>query len=237
MIYKTNTQNYASKNVNNFSDFIDSIESEKSELKDIKRSINPNTNDTQKYAKNSKFKFNKVTRKMDDLSLPEIDDKLNAIEESSTDVNIASMRRFLEDYAETHSAFEKRGMDEGVEILRNSNSVEEGILNINKKIDELTKKEKEFMPQDQKEDMIKGLSDLVKNLESKLISESRINDDMFIKLTNKPSYKELVSDFVDAIKKYKVSLDEDFDEGDSDHDMALSATITEACNDALQYIG
>lgn len=285
MIYKTNTQNYASKNVNNFSDFIDSIESEKSELKDIKRSINPNTNDTQKYPKNSKFKFNKVTRKMDDLSLDETEDKIEESNHSkksdlkiyqselnmlnkvkatddkskkrkdflekeidkikselelvsiseSKDNLIASMKRFLEDYATNHTAFEKRGMDEGIEILRNSNSVEEGILNINKKIDELTKKEKEFMPQDQKEDMIKGLKDLVKNLESKSISESHIDDDMFLKLTNKPSYKKLISDMRTAIDEYLNTIeDTGFDEGDNDHYLSLSAAVTEACNTALE---
>lgn len=91
------------------------------------------------------------------------------------------------------------------------------------------------MPQDQKEDMIKGLSDLVKNLESKLISESRINDDMFIKLTNKPSYKKLISDMRTAIDEYLNTIeDTGFDEGDNDHYLSLSAAVTEACNTALK---
>ena len=234
MTYKTNTPNYKSKNVNNFSDFLDNIESEKGELKDLKRSINPNSDNTQKYPKNSKFKFNKVTRKMDDLSLGEIDDKIDSISESKDNL-IASMSRFLEDYASNHTSFERRGMDEGIEILRNSKTLEDGILNINKKIDELTKKEKEFMPQDQKEDMIKGLSDLVKNLESKMVSESHIDDDMFLKLTNKNSYKKLISDMRLVIDEYLNTLeDTGFDEGDNDHHMALSAAVTEACNTALE---
>lgn len=234
MTYKTNTPNYKSKNVNNFSDFLDNIDSEKTELKDLKRSINPNSDDNQKYPKNSKFKFNKVTRKMDDLSLDEIDDRINSISESKDNL-IASMKRFLEDYATNHTAFEKRGMDEGIEILRNSSDLEEGILNINKKIEELTKKEKEFMPQDQKEDMIKGLKDLVKNLESKSVSESHVDDDMFLKLTNKPSYKKLISDMRTAIDEYLNTIeDTGFDEDDNDHYLALSSAVTEACNTALE---
>lgn len=234
MTYKTNTPNYKSRNVNNFSDFLDNIDSEKKELKDLKRSINPNSDNNQKYPKNSKFKFNKVTRKMDDLSLDEIEDKIDSISESKDNL-IASMKRFLEDYTANHTAFEKRGMDEGIEILRKSSDLEEGILNINKKIEELTKKEKEFMPQDQKEDMIKGLQDLVKNLESKSISESHIDDDMFLKLTNKPSYKKLISDMRTAIDEYLNTIeDTGFDEGDNDHYLALSAAVTEACNTALE---
>lgn len=254
MTYKTNTPNYKSKNVNNFSDFLDNIDSEKTELKDLKRSINPNSNNNQKYPKNSKFKFNKVTRKMDDLSLDEIDDKskkrkdflekeidkikseleLVSISESKDNL-INSMSRFLEDYATNHTAFEKRGMDEGIEILRNSSDLEEGILNINKKIEELTKKEKEFMSQDQKEDMIKGLKDLVKSLESKVLSESHLDNDMFLKLTNKPSYKRLISGMSRAIDEYLNTIeDTGFDEGDNDHYLALSAAVTEACNRALE---
>ena len=234
MTYKTNTPNYKSRNVNNFSDFLDNIDSEKEELKDLKRSINPNSDNNQKYPKNSKFKFNKVTRKMDDLSLDEIDDKIDSISESKDNL-INSMSRFLEDYAANHTAFERRGMDEGIEILRNSSDLEEGILNINKKIEELTKKEKEFMPQDQKEDMIKGLKDLVKNLESKSVSESHVDDDMFLKLTNKPSYKKLISDMRTAIDEYLNTIeDTGFDEDDNEHYLALSSAVTEACNTALE---
>lgn len=229
MIYKTNTPNYKSKNVNNFSDFLDNIDSEKEELKDLKRSINTNSDNNQKYPRNSKFKFNKVTRKMDDLSLDEIDDKIDSISESKDNL-IASMKRFLEDYALNHTAFKKRGMDEGIEILRKSSDLEEGILNINKKIEELKKSKIE-----QKEDIIKGLSDLVKNLESKSISESHIDDDMFLKLTKKQSYKRLISNIRTAIDEYLNTIeDTGFDEGDNDHYLALSAAVTEACNRALE---
>lgn len=145
MNYKTNTPNYKSKNVNNFSDFLDNIDSEKEELKSLKRSIDNNSDSDQKYPKNSKFKFNKVTRKMDDISLDEIDDKIKSIEESHIDV------------------------------------------------------------------------------------------DIFTNITNKPSYKKLISDMRGAIDEYLNTLEETgFDEGNSDHYMALSTAVTEACNTALE---
>lgn len=235
MTYKTNTPNYKTKNVTNFSDFIDNIDSEKEELKDVKRGINPNTNDTQKYPRNTKYKYNKVTRKLDDISLDEVEDKINAIdsiEESVTDTNIASMKRFLDDYERTHNPFEKRGMDEGVEILRTSKDIETAIVNINKKIDELSKR-----PNENTKDIIKGYKDLIKHLESKLISESKIDDDMFIKLTNKPSYKDLIENFNDSIHRYVQTLgDTDFDAGDNDHYLALSTAVTEACNTAFNQV-
>lgn len=59
----------------------DNFGKEKEELKKVKRSIKPNTPDTQKYPKNSKLKFNEITRKMDDLTPDIIDDKLKSMEE------------------------------------------------------------------------------------------------------------------------------------------------------------
>jgi flagellar basal body rod protein FlgB len=80
MNYKTNTPNYKSKNVSNFRDFIDNLEDEKSELNHMNRDMISNSDTVQKYTKNSKFKYNRVTRKMDDLSKPEINDKLSDID-------------------------------------------------------------------------------------------------------------------------------------------------------------
>jgi hypothetical protein len=168
MTYKTNTPNYRTKNVVNFSDFIDSIDSEKEELKDLKRGIKPNTQDSQKFTRNKKSKYNRVTKKIDDLSRDEIVDKIDSIDESATDVNIASMSRFLDDYHKKNNSFKKRGMDEGIKILSDSKTIEDAIVGINKKIEELKRKDKEFMPDSQKEDMIAGLYDLIKNLEPKI---------------------------------------------------------------------
>jgi len=66
------------RKVVNFKDF--SGETEKEELQKVRRSTKPNSED-QQHVGNSRFKFNKVTRKMDDLSPEMIDDKIEAIEE------------------------------------------------------------------------------------------------------------------------------------------------------------
>ena len=64
-----------------FGDFSNNIESEKEELKKVRRSTVPNTPDGQQHIGNGRYKFNKVTRKMDDLSPAEVQDKLDSIDE------------------------------------------------------------------------------------------------------------------------------------------------------------
>lgn len=66
------------RKVVNFKDF--DSKSEKEELKKVRRSTKPNSED-QQHIGNSRFKFNKVTRKMDDLSPEMIDDNIEDIEE------------------------------------------------------------------------------------------------------------------------------------------------------------
>ena len=63
-----------------FGDFSNNIESEKEELKKVRRSTKPNS-ENQQHIGNSRYKFNKTTRKMDDLSPVEIQDKLDSIDE------------------------------------------------------------------------------------------------------------------------------------------------------------
>ena len=77
--YNTNTK------VANFGDYCNNFEKEKEELKKVRRSIKPNTPDTQKYPKNSKLKFNNITRKMDDLTPDIIDDTLKSMEEETNE--------------------------------------------------------------------------------------------------------------------------------------------------------
>ena len=64
-----------------FGDFTNNIESEKEELKKVRRSTNPNSDEHQQHIGNGRYKFNKVTRKMDDLSPAEVQDKLDSIDE------------------------------------------------------------------------------------------------------------------------------------------------------------
>lgn len=68
------------RKIANFGDFTANIGAEKEELKKVRRSTKPNSED-QQHIGNARYKFNKVTRKMDDLSPDMIDDKIEAIEE------------------------------------------------------------------------------------------------------------------------------------------------------------
>ena len=80
-----NRDNTPTFNVNrkvvNFKDFSANPNAEKEELEKMDRQNKPNTDDQQKNMANSRYKFNQTTRKMDDLSPSEIEDKIEAIEE------------------------------------------------------------------------------------------------------------------------------------------------------------
>jgi len=111
--YNTNTK------VANFGDYCNNFEKEKEELKKVRRSIKPNTPDTQKYPKNSKLKFNNITRKMDDLTPDIIDDTLKSMEEetneskiksfneSSTDLEVLNKLKQLPAYGKLKEDFRK----------------------------------------------------------------------------------------------------------------------------------
>lgn len=78
---KDNTQNYQTSNtrVQHFSDFTDNIGAEKDELKKVGRSFNKNEDDFHNLPNLTKMKFNKTTRKMDNLSKDEINDRIAAL--------------------------------------------------------------------------------------------------------------------------------------------------------------
>jgi hypothetical protein len=80
-----NRDNTPTFNVNrkvvNFKDFSANPNAEKEELKKMDRQNIPNSDEHQKNMANSRYKFNNTTRKMDDLSPAEIEDKIDAIEE------------------------------------------------------------------------------------------------------------------------------------------------------------
>jgi hypothetical protein len=82
MTYKDNTPTFnVNRKVVNFKDFSANPNAEKEELEKMDRQNKPNTDDQQKNMANSRYKFNNTTRKMDDLSPAEIEDKIDAIEE------------------------------------------------------------------------------------------------------------------------------------------------------------
>ena len=88
MTYKDNTPTFnINRKVVNFKDFSANPNAEKEELEKMDRQNKPNTDDQQKNMANSRYKFNSTTRKMDDLSPAEIEDKIDAIEELEEGVN------------------------------------------------------------------------------------------------------------------------------------------------------
>ena len=88
MTYKDNTPTFnVNRKVANFKDFLANPNAEKEELEKMDRQNKPNTDDQQKNMANSRYKFNNTTRKMDDLSPAEIEDKIDAIEELEEGVN------------------------------------------------------------------------------------------------------------------------------------------------------
>lgn len=80
---KDNTQNYQTSNtrIQHFSDYNDNISKEKEDLKRVKRSYVDNEDQVHNLPNVSKFKYNRVSNKMDDVSQDQIDDRIE-----STDV-------------------------------------------------------------------------------------------------------------------------------------------------------
>lgn len=86
------------RKVVNFKDF--DVDSEKEDMKKIQRSTKPNSVDSQQHIGNLKPNFNKVTRKIDNLSPAEVQDNLDAIDEldmNESNVTIQSMFVTMED--------------------------------------------------------------------------------------------------------------------------------------------
>ena len=65
--------------ITKFEDF--KKEEENKKLKDLKRDFTKNSLDKQQFPRNTKFNYNDVTKKMDDLSVDEVDDKIENLEE------------------------------------------------------------------------------------------------------------------------------------------------------------
>lgn len=83
MTYKdtTPTFNAGDRKVVNFKDFLQHSDEEKEELKDIKKNFTKNAKEIG--LQQHKYKFNKVTHKMDDVVEDEVDDRLEAFEENT----------------------------------------------------------------------------------------------------------------------------------------------------------
>ena len=104
MTYKDNTPTFnVNRKVVNFKDFSANPNAEKEELKKMDRQNKPNTDDQQKNMANSRYKFNNTTRKMDDLSPAEIEDKIDAIDELE-ESNKFNFTKLANDYLNSEEA-------------------------------------------------------------------------------------------------------------------------------------
>lgn len=180
MNYKPNTPNYNTKSsvVSNFKDFMNNLDSNKEDLKELKRGMKKNTSDTHKIPKNAKLRFDKVTRKMTDTTLPEVEDKIDQIEDlqENTSVNIASMSRLITEYELSHTPFENRGFDEALTILKKAEDLKKAETQIESRIGEIQSGEVMKKLDDvKKKEIIGGMSDFLKNLKSQIINESHMS--------------------------------------------------------------
>ena len=104
MTYKDNTPTYnVNRKVVNFKDF--DPKSEKDELNKVKKSYKKTDLDV--HRKERKDKFNRATRKLDDLDKSEVEDKLEVIEENST------FEEFKIEAEEILNSCEKYSMEDG----------------------------------------------------------------------------------------------------------------------------
>lgn len=81
-MYKDNqpTFNAGDRKMANFKDFLQSLPDEKEELKKMKRSFKKN--ELEVGQKERKLKYNKVTKKLDDVGIEDVEDRLDQFEES-----------------------------------------------------------------------------------------------------------------------------------------------------------
>ena len=111
---KDNTPNYSTKNshISHFSDFNNNIESEHDELKSSQRSFSRNEPGSSDLVNKTKYRYNKVTHKMDDDSLDMTKDKLSSVEDIT-----AGARRYSRD--KKYNMNEKNENEEMVDIFSN----------------------------------------------------------------------------------------------------------------------
>jgi hypothetical protein len=168
MIYRSNTPNYKTNRVDKYDDFMSAKKREKKgeELKDLANSFSKNTDESGRIPKNTKLRYNDKTRKMDDVSKDIVLDELGYnLNESVTEMNIANMSRFIKDYKTTHGPFENRGLEEGISVIRKSDSMHAAIVNINKKIEKWKSGEMgKNMKKEEVDGIINGLLDLANHV-------------------------------------------------------------------------
>lgn len=178
-------------NVNDFYNFKNNREEDKK----IERSIKDNHIDTQKYPKNSKLRYDLNTKKMGDVTKPELEEILK----ESLGNMIASLNKMVYAYRQGHTPFEARGFSEGIEILRKSSSLESGVTNIKDAIGRYEENANSKMEPTVVQDIINGLNDLLLHLSPDIIEES-VN---YSKITRKKSYHKLKTEMRKLIREFK----------------------------------
>ena len=180
MTYKTNTPNYNTKSniIANYKDFMSDLDKEKEELKDIKRSIKKNDDENHKIPRNSKLRFDKITRKMTDTTLPEVEDKLDQIEDlregtDSLKVDKPRINKYNTQYSLKNSPFKGRGFSEGVSMLFKENDLEKGKEKAKDLLSKIEKGHKySELEKEKKSELIVGLRDFIEYIENGIINES-----------------------------------------------------------------
>jgi len=81
---KDNTQNYqtSTSRISHFRDYTDNINSEKDDMETMDRQFIKNDDNIYNLPNTKRLKFNKVTRKMDDVSKDELKDTIKSLEDS-----------------------------------------------------------------------------------------------------------------------------------------------------------
>lgn len=141
MTYKdgTPTYNNGNRKVFHFDDFVNNINDEEKELKKVKRSFTKNDDNVYNLPNKTKYKWNKVTKKMDDLSQDMIDDKIDAVEDLKESVSLLKIKEMI-DIALIYDNKSKIDFDDaGLKIMGNFHGMEEDHIDmIEKKGGEVT---------------------------------------------------------------------------------------------------
>lgn len=98
-----NTPYNVNRKVATFNDYCDNLPSEKEDLDKIKRTTIKNDTEMKQVPGNRTHKFNRVTRKIDDLSPAEINDKIDSIE-SIEEAKRINFTKVAKDYLKTDEA-------------------------------------------------------------------------------------------------------------------------------------
>jgi len=84
---KDNTQNYQTTNsrIAHFKDFTNNVKRERDDLEKVDRSFTDNEDQVHNLPNLTKYKFNRATRKMDDISRDQVKDRIKSLEDDGVE--------------------------------------------------------------------------------------------------------------------------------------------------------